>query len=75
VLSADVLGHVPSKLSFEKTATLPCAAVTAFVAPTGHRRVIAVAERTRAGPHHDLLAPGRGSSLDRNTMPSTLPKR
>jgi D-arabinose 1-dehydrogenase-like Zn-dependent alcohol dehydrogenase len=32
---------VPSHLSFEEAATLPCAAVTAWVALTGHRRVIA----------------------------------
>ena len=32
---------VPSRLSFEEAATLPCAAVTAWVALTGHRRVTA----------------------------------
>jgi NADPH:quinone reductase-like Zn-dependent oxidoreductase len=31
----------PGHLSFEEAATLPCAAVTAWVALTGHRRVIA----------------------------------
>ena len=31
----------PSHLSFEEAATLPCAAVTALVALTGHRRVTA----------------------------------
>ena len=33
--------QVPNHLSFEEAATLPCAAVTAWVAPTGHRRVTA----------------------------------
>jgi NADPH:quinone reductase-like Zn-dependent oxidoreductase len=33
--------HIPSHLSFEEAATLPCAAVTAWVALTGHRRVVA----------------------------------
>ena len=33
--------HVPNHLSFEQAATLPCAAVTAWVALTGHRRVTA----------------------------------
>jgi NADPH:quinone reductase-like Zn-dependent oxidoreductase len=32
---------MPSHLSFEEAATLPCAAVTAWVALTGHRRVAA----------------------------------
>src|SRR3954454_4079705 len=32
---------IPSHLSFEEAATLPCAAVTAWVALMGHRRVIA----------------------------------
>jgi NADPH:quinone reductase-like Zn-dependent oxidoreductase len=32
---------MPSHLSFEEAATLPCAAVTAWVALTGHRRVTA----------------------------------
>jgi len=32
---------LPSHLSFEEAATLPCAAVTAWVALTGHRRVTA----------------------------------
>src|SRR5216683_80472 len=32
---------MPSHLSFEEAATLPCAAVTAWVALTGHRRVMA----------------------------------
>jgi NADPH:quinone reductase-like Zn-dependent oxidoreductase len=39
VLSEEALVHVPSHLSFEEAATLPCAAVTAWVALTGHRRV------------------------------------
>jgi NADPH:quinone reductase-like Zn-dependent oxidoreductase len=41
VLSEEALVHVPSRLSLEEGATLPCAAVTAWVALTGHRRVTA----------------------------------
>jgi NADPH:quinone reductase-like Zn-dependent oxidoreductase len=41
VLSEEALVYVPSHLSFEEAATLPCAAVTAWVALTGHRRVTA----------------------------------
>ena len=41
VLSEEALVHIPSHLSFEEAATLPCAAVTAWVALTGHRRVTA----------------------------------
>jgi NADPH:quinone reductase-like Zn-dependent oxidoreductase len=41
VLSEEALVQVPSHLSFEEDATLPCAAVTAWVALTGHRRVAA----------------------------------
>jgi NADPH:quinone reductase-like Zn-dependent oxidoreductase len=41
VLSEEALVHVPSHLSFEEAATLPCAAVTAWVALTGRRRVTA----------------------------------
>ena len=41
VLNEEALVHVPSHLSFEEAATLPCAAVTACVALTGHRRVTA----------------------------------
>jgi NADPH:quinone reductase-like Zn-dependent oxidoreductase len=41
VLSEEALVHMPSHLSFEEAATLPCAAVTAWVALTGHRRVTA----------------------------------
>src|ERR1700745_796374 len=41
VLSEEALAPVPSHLSFEEAATLPRAAVTAWVALTGHRRVIA----------------------------------
>lgn len=41
VLSEEALVHVPSHLSFEEAATLPCAAVTAWAALTGHRRVTA----------------------------------
>src|SRR5215472_15141487 len=41
VLNEEALVHVPSHLSSEEAATLPCAAVTAWVALTGHRRVTA----------------------------------
>ena len=41
VLSEEALVHVPGQLSFEEAATLPCAAVTAWVALTGHRLVTA----------------------------------
>src|SRR6516225_3927151 len=41
VLSEEALVNVPSHLSFEEAATLPCAAVTAWVALTGHRSVTA----------------------------------
>jgi NADPH:quinone reductase-like Zn-dependent oxidoreductase len=40
-LSEEALVHVPSHLSFEEAATLPCAAVTAWAALTGHGRVTA----------------------------------
>ena len=40
VLSEEALVHIPGHLSFEEAATLPCAAVTAWVALTGHRRVV-----------------------------------
>ena len=41
VLSVEAVVPVPEHLSFEEAATLPCAAVTAWVALTGHRRVTA----------------------------------
>src|SRR6202040_3209955 len=41
VLSKEALGPVPSPLSFEEAATLPGAAVTAWAALGGHRRVTA----------------------------------
>lgn len=41
VLSEEALVPMPGHLSFEEAATLPCAAVTAWVALTGHRRVTA----------------------------------
>src|SRR5712675_2802631 len=40
-LSEEALVPVPSHLSFEEAATLPWAAVTAWVALTGHRRITA----------------------------------
>src|SRR5260370_694744 len=39
VVSEVAAVAMPSHLSFEEAATLPCAAVTAWVALTGHRRV------------------------------------
>src|SRR5260370_40416040 len=41
VLSEEALVHLPSHLSFEEAATLPCAAVSAWVALTGRRGVTA----------------------------------
>jgi NADPH:quinone reductase-like Zn-dependent oxidoreductase len=41
VLSEEALVHFASHLSFEEAATLPCAAVTAWVALTGHRKITA----------------------------------
>src|SRR6201997_193356 len=41
VLREEALVLLPSHLSFEEAATLPCAAVTAWAALTGHRRVTA----------------------------------
>jgi len=41
VLNEEALVHVPSHLSLEEAATLPCAAVTAWVALTRDRRVTA----------------------------------
>jgi NADPH:quinone reductase-like Zn-dependent oxidoreductase len=41
VLNEEALVPMPGHLSFEEAATLPCAAVTAWVALTGHRRVTA----------------------------------
>ena len=41
VLKEEALVHVPSHLSFEEAATLPCAAVTTRVAVTRDRRVTA----------------------------------
>ncbi len=39
VLNQDALVHIPQHLSFEEGATLPCAAVTAWNALTGARRL------------------------------------
>jgi NADPH:quinone reductase-like Zn-dependent oxidoreductase len=41
VVSEEAAVAMPSHLSFEEAATLPCAAVTAWVALTGRRRVTA----------------------------------
>src|SRR6202030_2634941 len=40
VFNEEAVVLLPSYLSFEEAATLPCAAVTAWVALTGHRRVV-----------------------------------
>src|SRR3954451_22821731 len=41
VLNEEAAVAMPSHLSFEEAATLPCAAVTAWVALTGYRRITA----------------------------------
>jgi NADPH:quinone reductase-like Zn-dependent oxidoreductase len=41
VFNEEAVVLLPGHLSFEEAATLPCAAVTAWVALTGHRRVTA----------------------------------
>ena len=41
VVNEEAAVAIPGDLSFEEAATLPCAAVTAWVALTGHRRVTA----------------------------------
>ena len=41
VFNEEAVVLLPSHLSFEEAATLPCAAVTAWVALRGHRRVTA----------------------------------
>jgi NADPH:quinone reductase-like Zn-dependent oxidoreductase len=41
IFSEEAVVLLPGHLSFEEAATLPCAAVTAWVALTGHRRVTA----------------------------------
>src|SRR4051795_3942330 len=41
VVNEEAAVAMPSHLSFEEAATLPCAAVTAWVSLTGHRRVTA----------------------------------
>src|SRR5438270_6591382 len=41
VFNEEAVVLLPSHLSFEEAATLPCAAVTAWAALTGHRRVTA----------------------------------
>ncbi len=41
IVSEEAVVRLPGDLSFEEAATLPCAAVTAWVALTGHRRVTA----------------------------------
>jgi Alcohol dehydrogenase GroES-like domain len=41
VFNEEAVVLLPSHLSFEEAVTLPCAAVTAWVALTGHRRVTA----------------------------------
>jgi Zn-dependent alcohol dehydrogenase len=41
IFNEEAVVLLPSHLSFEEAATLPCAAVTAWVALMGHRRVTA----------------------------------
>ena len=41
IFSEEAVVLLPGHLSFEEAATLPCAAVTAWIALTGHRRVTA----------------------------------
>jgi len=52
VLDEDAVVHIPSHLSFEEAATLPCAAVTAWNALVGHRP---------PGPGDTVLTLGSGS--------------
>jgi len=42
VLDEDAVVHIPEHLSFAEAATLPCAAVTAWNALTGGRRLISI---------------------------------
>ena len=49
VVNEEAAVAVPGDLSFEEAATLPCAAVTAWVALTGHRRVDRRRYRADAG--------------------------
>jgi NADPH:quinone reductase-like Zn-dependent oxidoreductase len=60
VLSVEAVVPVPEHLSFEEAATLPCAAVTAWVALTGHRRVTAGDTAPTQDP---LLLTGRWITL------------
>jgi NADPH:quinone reductase-like Zn-dependent oxidoreductase len=72
VLSEEAIVPVPSHLSFEEAATLPCAAVTAWVALTGHRRVTAgdTVLTQGSGAFRPLLysLPGLGRPSDRDNL-------
>jgi hypothetical protein len=73
VLSKEALVPVPSHLSFEEAATLPCAAVTAWAALAGHRRVTAGRQRPHAGFGRCLgfcatICPGLGCPSDRDDL-------
>src|SRR5260370_36933245 len=63
VVSEDAAVAMPSHLSFDEAATLPCAAVTAWVALTGHRRVTAgdtvLTQGTGRGPSFSPASCGR----------------
>src|ERR1700730_15500480 len=79
VLSEEALVHLPSHLSFEEAATLPCAAVTAWVALarasanvilTRRRRAMRAAGAGRARPQarrvlHHMLADAKNGTISR----------
>ena len=60
---ADV--RLASHLSNEEAATLPCAGVTAFVAPTGHRRVTAGCRGSAPRPYGVMTPTSAAAGLDR----------
>ena len=73
VVNEEAAVAIPGDLSFEEAATLPCAAVTAWVALTGHRRVDGRRYRPDAGDRRrvDLRAAIRAAARrpgDRNDL-------
>jgi hypothetical protein len=72
VLSEEAIVPVPSHLSFEEAATLPCAAVTAWVALTRDRRATAgdTVLTQGSGAFRPLLysLPGLGRPSDRDNL-------
>jgi NADPH:quinone reductase-like Zn-dependent oxidoreductase len=73
VLSEEALVPMPSHLSFEEASTLPCAAVTAWVALTRHRRVTAGDTVLTQGSGGRLglraaICPGLGRPSDRDHL-------